>query len=539
MSNKFFTLGDKKIALKPIDDVLVFRYKKTVDDTAARAMISSKESSRLAGVNIKTYPKYNIALVSRPPSEHAAMREDFTSSVAADEKVEFVSRAYRDGETGSFMVVTDEINIRFKKGVDKQTINKIISDNDLHVLEEDEFAASQYLVKVKNANGDSTLDTANKLSSLPETEFAEPNFITEIEKQTLLPPNEKYFVEEWHLDNTGRSGGLSGEDVKALDAWEISKGGKPSVVIAIIDDGVHTEQPDLKDNIWENPDPNAADRHGRNFYDGTDDPNPIHFAPPYDQMTGNDIHGTACAGVAAAVGEGVSGVCGIAYQCKILGVKVWGADDIAPSSQIAKAIRYAGKYADVLSCSWSSGPSNVVAQAIKDMAKNGRNGLGCPIFVATGNNAPQPVSFPAKLPETVAVGASTNTGTRAFYSQYGPEIDFLAPSSGGTLRIFTTDVAIATRGFNIGKPGQGDPEGFYTNSFGGTSSATPLAAGIAALILSVNPNLTSEQVREILHKSCDKIDKNNAHYDVDGFSNTHGFGRLNARYALDLAKEMV
>jgi subtilisin family serine protease len=235
----------------------------------------------------------------------------------------------------------------------------------------------------------------------------------------------------------------------------------------------------------------------------------------------------------------MSGVCGIAFQCKIIGVKVWGADDLAPNNQIAKAIRYAGKHADILSCSWSSGPSNVVSDAIHDVTRNARRGLGCPIFIATGNSAPSPISYPAHLSDTIAVGASTNTGLRSGYSQFGPEIDFLAPSSGGTLGIFTTDVSIPTRGFNIGRDGQGDPEGLYTNSFGGTSSATPLAAGIGALVISVNPSLTSQQVRQVLRNCCDKIDPNNARYDAAGFSNSHGFGRLNARRALDLAKDML
>lgn len=540
MSEKYFTAGDKKITLRPVDDVVVVRYKKSLGDTGVQELISSKPLARIEGVNIKTYPKYNIALVTRPPAENAATRENFSSEVGDDENIEFISRAYREVETGSLMVVTDEINIKFKKGITKESINELITSKKLSIIEGDEegteLTSNPYLVKVKDANGDNTVDTANALSSLPEVEYAEPNFVTEFKKENVSMPNGRFFAEQWHLHNGGQGNGMNREDVDALNAWKISKGGSSSVKIAIIDDGVDTNQPDLKANIWENPDPNAADRHGKNFFDGTDDPNPIHFAPPFDQMTGNDIHGTPCAGVAAAAGEDASGVCGIAFECKIIGVKVWGADDLAPNSQIAKAIRYAGKHADILSCSWSSGPSNVVSDAIKDVARNGRKGLGCPIFVATGNSAPSPISFPARLPEAIAVGASTNTGLRAGYSQFGPEIDFLAPSSGGTRGIFTTDVSIPTRGFNIGRRGQGDPEGLYTNGFGGTSSATPLAAGIGALVISENPTLTSEQIRIMLRNCCDKIDPNNANYNASGFSKTHGFGRLNARRALELAK---
>ena len=156
------------------------------------------------------------------------------------------------------------------------------------------------------------------------------------------------------------------------------------------------------------------------------------------------------------------------------------------------------------------------------------------MFFATGNDGRFiNVSFPANIPETIGVGACTNQGKRSSYSQGGEEIDFVAPSSGGTLGIFTTDIPDPNRGFNLGNPTQGDPEGFYTNSFGGTSSATPLAAGIGALLLSVKPNLKAEEVREIMRETADKINPDDAKYDSNGFSQGYGFGRVNAKRALE------
>ncbi len=111
----------------------------------------------------------------------------------------------------------------------------------------------------------------------------------------------------------------------------------------------------------------------------------------------------------------------------------------------------------------------------------------------------------------------------------------LAPSSGGTLGILTTDVSIPGYGYNNGKNGEPDKEGLYTDKFGGTSASAPLVAGIAALVLSIKPSLRSAQVRDILSESCDKIDPQNAKYDDSGFSITHGYGRINAKKALDLA----
>ena len=103
------------------------------------------------------------------------------------------------------------------------------------------------------------------------------------------------------------------------------------------------------------------------------------------------------------------------------------------------------------------------------------------------------VSFPASLPSNLAVGASTDWDYRADYSQYGDELDLVAPSSGGFAGITTTDRR-GSEGYNATAGAEGDDTVLLASAFGGTSSATPVAAGIAALLLSRNPGLTAEQV---------------------------------------------
>ncbi|MFX0197677.1 MAG: proprotein convertase P-domain-containing protein, partial [Candidatus Hodarchaeota archaeon] len=168
--------------------------------------------------------------------------------------------------------------------------------------------------------------------------------------------------------------------------------------------------------------------------------------------------------------------------------------------------------------------------------QTGRGGKGTPVFVATGNDFRSFIGFPASVPEAIAVGASTNRGRRSSYSNYGEGIDFVAPSSGGTRGIFTTDVSIPGRGFNVGDINNGDAEGLYTNSFGGTSSATPLAAGIAALILSLNNQLRWDHVRKYMRNTADKIDGENGNY-INGYSLEYGYGRVNAHKALKAVKD--
>ena len=120
----------------------------------------------------------------------------------------------------------------------------------------------------------------------------------------------------------------------------------------------------------------------------------------------------------------------------------------------------------------------------------------------------------------------------AIGKHYGPELAFVAPSNGGSQGIWTTDVSYADRGYNLGNSSAGGIDGLYTNAFGGTSSACPLAAGIGALVLSLRPDIPAALALRILRESCDKIGP--LPY-VEGRNDEYGWGRLNAHRALQLA----
>ena len=538
MSEKSYTAGDKKINLKPVEDIIVVKYNKDIDRKRALDIISTTKESNFEQSHVETYPSFNLSLVTRPPGDTESSKLKFSRSLVEDKDVEFVSPAYKDKDTGWLVVITNQLNVGFKEGVNKEAIDAILSENDLSIMEQSKFSPQEYILKINTADSsDKTLEVYDKLTSRKEIEYVDPVTLTEIKKASVQEPVGKYFVEQWHLNNKGQGGGTPHEDVKALEAWQITKG-DPNIKVACIDDGLAYSHVDIIDNAWRNSDPSGSGEYGYNFYDNVANPQPIYFKPPFDDTNTNDIHGTPCAGVICGSGKH-EGVYGIAPLCSIIGVKIFGGANLAPPFRIAEAIRYAGRYADTLSCSWGIGVNDTVIQAIKNVTGSGRNGKGCPVFVATGNDFASSISFPANMAETIAVGASTNEGRRASYSNYGPGIDFLAPSNGGTKGIFTTDVPYENRGYNLGKPGQGDPEGLYTNSFGGTSSATPLAAGIGALLLSINKNLTAQDIRKILRVSCEKIDPDKAQYDENGLSATHGYGRVNARRALELAKSLL
>ncbi|HEY0431710.1 MAG TPA: S8 family serine peptidase [Pyrinomonadaceae bacterium] len=432
---------------------------------------------------------------------------------------------YVEEESQLRVVVTREISVGFKAEVTKSQKLKVLNSLNLRILKPNEFDPDHYLlVPTNDVDESGIIDLANRLNECPEVEHAAPNFVSEHRKQ--FRPNDALLSRQWHLNNDGSNGATACEDVKAFAAWDITTGQR-KVVIAVIDDGVDIDHPDLNANIWVNPKPGAPDRNGRDFFDNDYDPRPRYFKKPYDNAATNDVHGTACAGIAAAVGNNRIGVAGIAYGCTILPVKVFGGAGLFPNDRMADAIRYAGQNADVISISWGSPRNPDVESAIDDIVKTGRRGKGCLVFCASGNEHEPRMGFPSDLPSVLGVGACNDRGELSLFSNWGKGLDFVTPSNDPRRHrqaITTTDVSIRNRGYT---------NGLYT-IFGGTSAATPLAAGIGALVLSVDPSLTWKQVRSILRSTADKIDSAAAKY-RNGYSIRYGYGRPNAFKAVKRA----
>ena len=142
------------------------------------------------------------------------------------------------------------------------------------------------------------------------------------------------------------------------------------------------------------------------------------------------------------------------------------------------------------------------------------------------------VTYPASDPNVIAVGASTDADTFADYSKRGPQVCVVAPSSGGARSIFTTDVSTPGRGFN-----NSGADSLFVSDFGGTSSATPLVAGLCGLMLSLKPDMTTDDVRAALIASARKIGPASA-YKANGHSNKFGYGRIDAAKAVAQVKAL-
>jgi len=433
------------------------------------------------------------------------------------------------------ITLNDEIVVCLRDGATSEALPRQADRFALRLVERDRRDPRIAVLNVEPPEPFAALDAANALFRSGAVAWAEPNFVVEVRRAFI--PNDPFFPWQWHLNNTGQSGGRPDADIDAPEAWDLTLG-SPNITIAIVDDGMNIDHPDLRANVFVNPgeipgngiddDHNGYvdDVKGWDFY-GSGPPNYIADNNPRPDGPA-DNHSTPCAGMAAAVGNNGEGVAGVAPHCKTLPCRMLGASPQVPVSRIAEAIRYAATLADVISMSWElSLPNDVVGSSIQYAVTSGRHGLGCVLVAATGNESQTNwIGFPASHPDVLAIGASTIMDVRAGYSNYttGYGVFLLAPSS---------DVNWVKPVYTLSASGGYD-------WFAGTSAATPEAAGVAALVLSVNPNLTHTQVAAALGDSADKIDPAGAQYDASGYSNAYGYGRVNAyRAAVEVTPDLA
>jgi len=332
------------------------------------------------------------------------------------------------------------------------------------------------------------------------TRFSHPDLIMGKRAAVI---NDPLYADQWHLNDPALNA-----DINAPEAWVNTAG--TGATIAIYDDAIDIGHPDLT----------AAVQWAWDYGQNDNDPSPVASEVPED-------HGTAVAGVAVAQGNDI-GVRGSAPSAGLIAQR-WGD---AISNDVDALNDADSNGADVHSNSWSYAAPllpDAVRDEILDLYVNGRSGLGLLVIFAAGNEAgPIADNNPiAAMHETLAVGASTNLNSHAGYSNTGPELDLVAPSSGGGLDVVTTDVRdgiFDTNGYNAGD---------YTDTFGGTSSAAPLVAGAAALCLAANPTLKAVQLRAVLEHTCDQIGSG---YDgTTSHSENFGYGKLNAAAAVAAA----
>ncbi len=405
------------------------------------------------------------------------------SAKPVEEKVQY----YVD-RNGIRYGVTDEIIVSFS---DSKRILSLLERYRLHTIRT--LGETMLLCRVSDRR--KTLQTANALAGERGVRFAHPNFRIEKERRTA----DTYYAYLWHLKNST----YAGADINVEAAWRYTRGA--GIKAAVIDEGIDIDHPDLKGNII-----------GFANYDDPDTNIPT-------SKTG-EWHGTACAGLMAAEENG-KGVVGVAPACKFYAIR-YSDSDVAKDIEAFYDLMKEG--VSVISNSWGSYANlDAYNEIFRTLATKGRNGKGVLIFFAAGNDHKNldeaGINDESESPWVLSIGASTERDEIANYSNYGSSVDFLAP--GGTIGgdLITTDAT--------GEKGYTDWD-YYWN-FAGTSASAPIAAGVAVLMLSENPDLTRDQVIDILRKTAKKI--GNHPYDHNGRNNYAGYGRIDAGKAVAMA----
>lgn len=368
------------------------------------------------------------------------------------------------------------------------------------------------------------LRIASEIDTYSEVEWCNPDMISNLESHEYNP----LFPMQYYL----QSNTPGNFDIKAVPAWGIITGSN-NVTVAVIDDGVDPDHEDLIGNVLQGYTIGDATGYGK---------------PKNENEYNYKGHGMACAGIIGAQNN-EKGILGVAYGVNILPVNIitgWAYGEYingekrvrnngftASDSELAYAIQWAAERADILSISYGSNTDiNAVITVINNAITNGRNGKGCVVVASSGNDYPSEttIKFPARMNGVIAVGAIDMYGSIHDYSQRGSELDLVAPSglAGYIGDVVTTD-RMGTLGYNPYESIHGDlADKNYTSVFGGTSAACPQVAGVAALLLSINPNLTVNEVRSILQTTARKLPAMNGLNRTD----TYGYGLVDAYAAV-------
>jgi len=400
-----------------------------------------------------------------------------------------------------------EVLVKFKSGVSQEAIERLTAT--LHDRVEDRIENVDGLEAIDDLDNEDAATVASEYQQLAEVEYAEPNFEIELDEAEapLVPvlPHDPQFNDQWALANSGQRGGKQGADISAPLAWATTTGSE-KVVVAVLDSGVDYTHEDLIQNMWMRPADMAPyqdnelgtidDEHGFNAIDSASDP-----------MDDNG-HGTHCAGIIGAEGENNLGIAGVNWKVKIMPLKFLNSGGFGSTKDAIEAINYvierkkAGVNVRIISASWGSTQrSRALGDVIRKAYENDI------LFIAAAGNAStnndRTPHYPSSYPSVVSVAALDRHDELAKFSNYGVK-----------------SVAIAAPGVDILSTWLGDA---YEEK-SGTSMATPVVSGVAALILAEHPRLSVDDLKKKLLASTDPI--------VALKGKTVTGGRINAAKAL-------
>lgn len=383
---------------------------------------------------------------------------------------------------------SDRIMVKFKPMISEQAAAAVVQATDSQIIKK---ISQLNIFIIKTPQETPVEEMLYTFERNPDVEYAELDYKTHI----TITPNDILFEYQYSLSNQGQAIGIPGSpqgknsaDIKATAGWEETKG-LEEVIIAIIDTGVDLKHPDLINKLYS---------------DGYD------FVNDDDEADDDHGHGTHVAGIAAAETDNNEGIAGVAWNCKIIPVKVMDAEGEGYYSWMISGIDYAVQQgADVINLSLGG---DVDSANLKNILKAAyENDV---FVVASAGNDNNPVLYPAAYDEyCLAVAASDYDDLRPEWSNFGPEVDVAAPG----VRILS---CVPTWFWGPGSL----PYAFST----GTSMAAPHAAGLAALIKGIKTWLSPSDILNIIRYTSDDINQG----EHPGKDDYIGFGRINMEKAL-------
>jgi len=480
-----------------------------------------------------TYPNVTIVITkAKNTSEYYQIIEHLKQNTS----ILYVGEYFKS-DKDNHLGMLNQVLVQLKNATDYHLLENLVKTHQItHIVPH--RMHHLYELHLDKNSPLSTIDLAIKLHQSKLFKYAEPNYLM----NPIVPTVDPLYGRQWAINNTGaviQYSGTMDADMDVDDAWTITTG-VPHIRIAIIDSGVDTLHPDLMPNLLPGYSVNGDSSKG------------------YPSFNYNgDGHGTCCAGIVAAKGNNNLGTAGVAYDCKIIPIKVFNYQNVpfigvtaySTAAWIADAITWAWQtgQADVLSNSWGlgdqfipllpgPGDTSTVNAAIIQAYANGRNGKGSLLFFSSGNDGPDPPIWPSREPAAIAINATSMCDERkvngscdgeSWEGNWGAHLELGAPG----VKITTTD-AVGSNGYDGGN---------YEYTFNGTSAACPNAAAVMALILSVDSSLTAERARAIIDTTAERVGgyaytTNNAY---GAWSNELGYGRVNAFLAVSMAQQVA
>ncbi len=531
----YYFRGQVRIPVDPPEGLVAASVRPDIDEKGEESLYKLAAELGLAVVEIGAAIRGEFVRVFRAPK--ALLGEqgaEILTRLSAHELVRRAGFVLRLSEE-SVTFLTDEICVQFADESAKKTTEARAKDDGYEVLRWLPYSPRTAVLRVASVANFGVLEACERFLTRDDVVFAEPNLVT-----TVVPdvtPDDFLFANQ---PNHGI--------IQTEEAWDVTLGSE-DIIIAVVDTGCDVDHPDFVT-------PDFTKIYQPFDFTGVDT----------NVFNNGSSHGTQSCGIASAVADNAEGVAGVAPGCQLMPIRwpsggtdtdfadmyVWIAG-LDPASATPGFPAVISPGADVISNSFGLGEaaiSGTMSNALDAITDDGRGGLGCVVVFSVGNNN---VDFTvgngrrwAEYDRTIAVASSRNSPpdaaeVKVSTSSFGPAVDVCAPGGGpggGTETRVMSTVNVGTGN----TAGSGTAASNDYRTFGQTSCACPQVSGVAALVLSVRPDLAWDEVRDIIRETAERIDVDNVDpvgqwVDNDGdsfpeFSQWYGFGRINAAAAV-------